>query len=197
MSNNLFTIGLLGASDMVSYSTREWPSLMARGLQVGKQSRVRTLGFGRSAAGSNVLLSEGWAAKLAGMRVDLAVLSFFADASPALSAGAMQSYGNMLTIIDMIRAARSNTPIVLAKMWRMPAAAEAAGYSNLAAVYAKYADVVANRGNISVVDCYTAWGNPALNPSEYTVDDQIHPQLAGHQRVTIPVFQTALAPLIT
>jgi hypothetical protein len=107
------------------------------------------------------------------------------------------AYGRWLSIIDAIRAVRSNVPIKLVRNWRMPAATEASTFAQLAAVYAKYTDVVANRTDVGIIDIYAAWGDPALRPEEFAAGDQIHPLLNGHLRVSIPVYTAALAPYFT
>lgn len=196
MAQSVFVAGMLGASDINDRNTRNWPNLLARELQIGKTSRVRTITFGQEGVGSPTWITNKNHLSLANTMPDVAVLSFFADASSALGISTATSLANIYTVVDAIRAKR-NCPIILIKMWRMPAASEAASFPNLANYYANYATVAANRTGISIVDCYTAWGDPALNPSEFDAGDQIHPLLAGHQRVTIPVVKTALASLIT
>jgi hypothetical protein len=197
MSQNVFVIAALGASDWNDRNTRDHPNLLGRSLQIGKTSRVRMGTFGREGVGSPTWISEGRTAAIAGAMPDVALLSFFADASSALGISTSTSLTNILAIIDAIRAKRSSTAIFLMKMWHMPNAQEAATFPNLANYYANYPTVVGSRSNVAIIDTYTAWGDPALNPSEFDPSDQIHPLLPGHLRVTIPVVSAALAPLIT
>ncbi len=197
MTLGLFTIGLLGASDVDDRNCREWPQRTANFLQIGKQSRVRTMAFGREGAGSTTWMAEGQTASLANMRCDVCLLSFFADAAVSFGISTATSLANAYTIIDDIRAKRSTTRIELMKMWHMPDAQEAITFPDLSDYYDQYATIAANRSNVGIIDTYTAWGDPASNPSEFDVGDQIHPLLAGHVRVTIPIVSAALAPLIT
>jgi len=55
----------------------------------------------------------------------------------------------------------------------------------------------ANRPNIGIVDAYTAWGDPAMHPEEFSPEDGLHPLLNGLQRVTIPQAEASLGPLIS
>jgi hypothetical protein len=193
----LFTIGLLGASDVQDRNHREWPQRMAGFLQIGKQSRIRTMAFGREGVGSTTWISEGRTAHLANMRCDVCLLSFFADAGSGIGVSLATSLANAYTIIDDIRAKRSTTRIELLKMWHMPDAQEATTFPDLSDYYDQYTTIAANRSNVGIIDTYTAWGDPASNPSEFDAGDQIHPLLPGHLRVTIPTVSTALASLIT
>lgn len=198
MVSTVFHVGFLGASDVQDRNCRDWPHRLVNALQAGKTQRVRHSAYGYEGQGSAAWISANYHLKMAQAKLDVAVLSFFADGSTSLAPdGVVAAYARWLTIIDLIRTHRPSAPIYLLRNWRMPAATEAASFTQLAAVYAKYTDVVANRTGVNIIDCYAAWGDPALNPSEFDAGDQIHPLLAGHLRVTIPTVSAALAPLIT
>ncbi len=197
MTFSVYTVGLLGASDVQDRNCREWPQRMANYLQIGKTQRVRTIAMGREGASSTTWISEGRTAQLGNMKCDVVLLSFFADAATTLSTPLANSLANAYAIIDDIRAKRSTTKIYLMKMWHMPDAQEASTFPNIAAYYSQYSTIAANRSDVGIIDTYTPWGDPALNPSEFDVSDQIHPLLPGHLRVTIPTISAALAPLIT
>jgi hypothetical protein len=196
MTQPVYTIGLLGSSDVQSYSCRDWPLRMCKNLQTGRTSFIKRIGFG-TALGSSLDISSGAVAKLAAMRCDAVLLSFYKDAAPSLSISAAQSLTNMYTVIDAVRAARSDTAIFLLKTWRLEAATEASTFPTLASYWASYATAAANRSNVGIVDAYTAWGDPALHPEEFDAADPLHPLLNGVQRVTLPQAQAALGPLIT
>lgn len=194
MSQQVFSIGLLGSSDVQSYSCRDWPLRLCQNLQAGKTSQVRRLGFG-TARGSSLDISTGAVDSLAAMRCDAVLLSFYKDAAPTLNISPAQSLNNMYYAIDAIRAKRADTAIFLLKTWRLQAASEAATFPNLAAYWARY-ETAASTKAVGIVDAYTTWGDPSLRPEEYDSVDPLHPLLAGLQRVTIPAAQAALAPLI-
>lgn len=186
-----FTFGLLGASDVQNRNCREWPLLLAQALQVGKTRRVERAAFGKDNSVANI--ADGSAQRLADMRADAVLLSFYKDANGTVSPSA--SLTNMYAVVDCIRAKRSDTAVFLLKTWRLPAAAEASTFPSLSSYWANYATVQANRSNVSIIDAYTAWGDPALYPSEFG-SDQLHPLLPGLQRVTIPTCLASLAPLV-
>lgn len=188
-----FTIGLLGASDVQNRNCRDWPLLMVRQLQVGKTSRIVRAGFGKETSSANI--ADGSAQRLIDMRADVAIISVYKDANGAVTPA--QSLTNTYSIIDGIRAKRADTAIFLLKTWRLAAASEASTFPNIAAIWANYDTVVANRTGVQIINAYGAWGDPALHPEEYDAGDPLHPLLAGLQRVTIPTAVAALAPLIT
>ncbi|KRA42084.1 SGNH/GDSL hydrolase family protein [Devosia sp. Root635] len=196
MTQTVYTVGLLGSSDVQSYNCRDWPLRMCRNLQAGRRSFIRRIGFGTS-LGSSLDISSGVVAKLAAMRCDAVMLSFYKDAAPSLGISAAQSLTNMYTTIDAVRAARSDTAIFLLKTWRLEAATEASTFPSLASYWASYATAAANRSNVGIIDAYTAWGDPALHPEEFDPAEPVHPLLAGIQRVTLPQAQAAIGPLIT
>jgi hypothetical protein len=197
MIDDVFTISLLGASDVQDRNCRDWPLLMAKYLQVGKSSRIRTMAFGYEGQGSTTWLSDGHAARIAGQRADVALLSFFADGSVPLCADPATNLANMYTFIDAIQAKRADTEIFLIRNWRMTAAREAATFSQLQDVYyTNYPIVQANRSNISILDFYVVSGLPSAHPDEWNVSDDIHPLLPWHQRVSIPMTAAALSPLV-
>ncbi len=196
MAGTVFAIGMFGASDINDRNNRNWPNLLTRVLQIGKTSRVRADTFGFEGQGSTQWLADNRHLYLADTMPDVALLSFFADGAPGFGISTSQSLTNIYTTIDALRAKR-NMPIYLLKMWRMPTAQETISFPNLAAMYGNYPTVVANRSNVGIIDCYTAWGDPALHPEEFDVGDQVHPLLNGHLRVTIPTISAAIAGLIS
>jgi hypothetical protein len=197
MTQRVTTLAFLGASDTQDRNCRDWTLRLARELQVGKESRVRAIGFGYEGQGSPQWYADGHLTRLAGQRPDFALLSFFADGNPGLCPSLATNLANMYAAIDTIRIRRSDTKIYLLKMWRMSAAQEAISFPNLASVYAQYNTVVANRANISILDFYSLSGNPALHPDEWDPGDPIHPLLPWHQRVSIPTAYAAIEPQIT
>ena len=196
MTDRIATIALLGASDVQDRNCRDWPLLMAKTLQIGKASRVRTMAFGYEGQGSPTWIADGHYVRMAGQRPDIALLSFFADGSVPLCPSLGANLVNMYAAVDAIQAARSDTQIFLMKMWRMTAAREAATFANLQGVYGQYATVAANRSNVSVLDFYTASGDPASHPTEWDVADDIHPLLPWHERLSIPMTVAALTSLV-
>lgn len=196
MSYDVFHIAMLGASDINDRTCRNWPILFRNNVQNGKTKRVRVSTFGFEGQGSKLWLTAKYDIRLANVMADVVCMSFFADGnSVGLSTSTAENLANIYAFVDAVRTKRSTIPIYLLKMWRCPA--EASTFPNLSNVYGNYTIVQANRSNISIIDCYTAWGDPALHPEEYDAGDQIHPLLSGHQRVTLPVVTAALASLIT
>jgi hypothetical protein len=197
MIDDVFAVSLLGASDVQDRNCRDWPLLMAKYLQIGKSSRIRTMAFGYEGQGSPTWITDGHVARIAGQRADVALLSFFADGSVPLCSDLATNLANMYTFVDAIQAKRADTEIFLIRNWRMTAAREASTFSQLQGVYyTNYPIVQANRSNISILDFYAVSGDPASHPDEWSVSDDIHPLLQWHQRVSIPMTAAALAPLV-
>lgn len=195
MPMKVFHLGLMGASDVQDRNHREWVRLLCEDLQTGKNYRVRHSSFGYEGMGSNGWISGGWHTKMANAACDACIIAVLADGSPALGGTPANSQSNMLTIIDALRA-RRNMPIFLLNSWRMPAATEAATFSQYASIRSNNTTIAGLRSNITILDNWTNWGDPSLNPSEFDAGDQIHPLIAGHKRCTIPLVKTAIASLI-
>lgn len=201
MMDRITTIALLGASDVADRNCRDWPLLMAKQLQIGKTSRVRTMAFGYEGMGSPQWITDGHFVRLAAQRCDIALLSFFADGSVPICPDLPTNLTNMYAAVDAIQAKRADTQIYLMKMWRMSATQEAITFAQLGGVYGQYATVVANRSNVSILDFYTPSGLSTDHPDEWNLvgplADPIHPLLAWHQRCSIPISVAALAPLVS
>lgn len=197
MSQDIFTIGFLGASDVQDRNARNWPNLLGSMLQVGKRSRVRVYTTGYEGQSSLQWFAAGEHIKCANQAPDVAMLSFINDANPAQGISVAQSLANVYTEVDLVRARRSTTRIYLMKMWRSDAVTEAATWPNRAAIHANFDTVAANRANVSVLDFYTPSGNPASHPDEWDPADPVHPLLQWHQRVSLPLSYAAIEPLIT
>jgi len=189
------TIGIVGASLTMDRNANNWPNVVARQLTIGKQSQVKMLLAGQEGKGSNDWIAAGWHSKVALARPHIAIIDGTADANPGFGISTAQALANLYTMIDAIRANNSSVPIFLFKANHMRS--DATQFANVLNYYANYATVQANRSNISIIDTYTPWGDPALHPSEYDAVDPIHPLYAGSSRVTIPTTVTALSSYIT
>jgi hypothetical protein len=198
MANTVKHIGLMGASDVQDRNCRNWPLLMVNELQVGNSYRIRHSAYGYEGQGSTAWIAGNYHLRMAQAKLDVAVLSFFADGAVGLAPdGVNGAFTRWIDIIDLIRDHRADVPIFLLRNWRMDAATEASTFAQLAAVYAKYTDVVSIRDDVTIIDVYAAWGDPDDHPEEYDVSEPIHPLLAGHIRVTIPTVVAALTELVT
>lgn len=189
------SMGILGASLTMDRNANNWLNVAAYQLEMGKTSRVRMMLAGKEGTASNYWISSGWVTVLARVRPHLVIIDMTPDANTGQGISVSQSLANLLTIIDTIRTNNPNVPIFLLKPCRMRA--DATQFSNVASYYANYATVQANRSNIGIIDAYTPWGDPALNPGEYAASDPIHPLFAGNVRVSIPATVTALSSFIT
>jgi lysophospholipase L1-like esterase len=190
---SVYDIAILGDSLTVDRNARNWPILLERELEIGKASRVRTYLFGEEGTNSNTGIAN-WP-KVVAIRPKAAVIAYINDANPAAISLAV-SASNTNAMIDALQAASPTTLIFVAGISRPLAADAAATFPNLAALDAQLASIATAQG-VGFIDGRTAWGDPALNSSEYAVGDGIHPLLAGHLRVTIPLWKTTFSPLIT
>jgi len=188
------TIAWIGASLGMDRSANNWPQIMAAGLRVGKSSPIQVATFGKEGTASNYWISAGWVDRCAAIRPDIVLYDATPDANTAQNVSLAQSLANMYAMVDTIRAKNSAAKIFLCTMNHMRS--DATQFANVTSYYAQYATVEANRSDVGVIDCYTAWGDPSIYPAEYAADDPIHPLLAGNLRVTIPVISAALSPLI-
>lgn len=194
MDRPTVTIGIIGASLTGDRNANNWPNVAARALQVGKVSDVKVILAGQEGKGSNDWIAAGWHTRLALVRPHILVIDGTPDANPGFGISVSAALANLYTMIDAVRANNPSAPVFLMKPVRMRA--DATQFANVGAYYANYATVQANRSNVSIIDAYSPWGDPALNPSEYAPADPVHPLFSGNARVTIPAFVSALAPLV-
>lgn len=197
MSQNVFTIGMMGGSDVVDRSCRDWPRLLQNRLQIGKQSLVKAITFGHEGEGSVQWFARKEHVMLANQVPDVAIISFINDGNPAQGISSATSLSNMYTVVDLIRARRSSTKIYFIKMWRLPPATEAAVIPNISQVFANFATVAANRANVGIIDCYSLTGNASDHPDEWNLPGDIHPLLPWHHRLSIQLCYDLLEPMIT
>lgn len=195
-----FTIAILGASLTGDRNANNWPNVAARALRAGKATDVKVMIAGQEGRGSSASpagpgwIEQGWRQKICLVRPHAVVIDMTADANAGFGISPALSLSNLYTIIDAVRVNNPGVPIFLFKANRMRA--DVTQFPNIAAYYANYATAQANRSNIGIIDTYTPWGDPALNPSDYAPADGIHPLFSGNSRVTIPTFVAAIAPLI-
>ena len=189
------SIGFIGASLLMDRTANNWPNVAARQLQIGKQSQVRVLLSGKEGTASNYWIANGWHTALAQTRPHIAIIDMTPDANAGQGISVAQSLANTYTMIDVLRANNPSLPIFLFKANHMRA--DATQFTNVLSYYANYVTVQANRSNIGIIDTYTPWGDPSLNPNEYSAGDPIHPLFSGNIRVTIPVTVASISPLVT
>jgi lysophospholipase L1-like esterase len=190
----VFDIAILGDSLIKDRNARNWPIMLEDYLQVGKSERVRTYLFGEEGTNTNTGLTQY--TPMVGLRPRVAVIAYINDANSAAISLAT-SLSNHNTIIDDLQANSPSTAIYVASISRPTAAAAAASFPNIVALQTQLASIVSAQGIAGFINGYSAWGDPALNPSEYDVGDGIHPLLAGHLRVTLPLWSSVFTPLIT
>ena len=191
---SVFDIAILGDSLTKDRNARNWPIYLEHYLQSGKSQRVRTYLFGQEGTNSSTGLTQY--TPMIGLRPRVAVIAYINDANAAVISLAT-SLSNYNTIINNLKAGSPSTAIYVASISRPTAASEAATFANIAGLQTQLASITTNQSLAGFIDGYTAWGDPALNPSEYDVGDGIHPLLPGHLRVTIPLWASVFAPLIT
>lgn len=196
---NTYDIALIGTSLITSHKDRNWHLALARYMQPGKSKRIRTHSLGQNGATSS------WGRDNTGpvtrLRPDAVLIEFVNDAlaseqapapagmTPALSAA------NFGAIIDAVRNAAPDTAIYLMTLIRPRADAAEAVFPTLASYYGLLPALALTKG-VGMIDCYAAWGDPALHPEDFPEDDGAHPNLSGYLRVSIPTIAAQLAPLI-
>ena len=187
-------IATIGASLSMDRNANNWTALLAAGLRVGKQSAVQVANFGMQGTASNYWISAGWVERAAVIRPDICLIDSTCDANTSQNISLAQALANLYAMVDAVQAKNAAVKIFLLTMNHMlPAATQ---FTSVTSYYAQLPTVKANRSNVDIIDCYTAWGDPSLHPSEYG-SDPIHPLLAGNLRVTIPIISAALAGLIS
>lgn len=191
---SVFDIAILGDSLIKDRNARNWPIMLEDYLQVGKSQRVRTYLFGQEGTNSTTGLTQY--TPMIGLRPRVAVIAYINDANAAVISLAT-SLSNYNTIINNLRAGSPATSIYVASISRPTAASAAATFANLAGLQTQLANIVVNQGLAGFIDGYTAWGDPALNASEYDAGDGIHPLLPGHLRVTLPLWSSVFASQVT
>lgn len=191
---SVFDIAILGDSLVKDRNARNWPILLESYLQSGKSQRVRTYLFGQEGTNSSTGLTQY--TPMIGLRPRAAVIAYINDANAATITLAT-SLANYNTIINSIKSGSPSTSIYVASISRPTAAAASATFANLSGLQTQLASIATNQGLAGFIDGYTAWGDPALNPSEYDSGDGIHPLLPGHLRVTIPLWASVFASQIT
>ena len=185
----------LGASDVDDRSCFDSWRKVRDELQLGRSRRITRMSFGFEGQGSPTWRANGHIDRLASQRADVALLSYFADGSPPLCPDLSTNLAGMYADIDTIRAARSDTVIILLMMWRMSPAQEAITFPNLMGVYrTNYPTVASNRPDVGILNLYDASGLPADHPSEWGLDP-IHPLYGWWRRVAIPMAVERLGPL--
>ncbi len=191
---SVFDIAILGDSLIKDRNARNWPIILESYLQVGKSQRVKTYLFGTEGTNTNMGVTQYQ--PIIDLRPRVAVIAYINDANSAVISLAT-SLTNHNTIIDAIQAGSPATSIYVASVSRPTAAAAAATFPNIAALQTQYASIVTNQGIAGFLNGYAAWGDPALNSSEYDVGDGIHPLLPGYIRTILPLWSAEFSPLIT
>jgi len=188
------TLAMLGSSLTLDRSANNWPLLLLSELRAAKSETIAMGLFGHEGQSSINWKDHGYVQACANMQPDVLIIDGTADANVGFNITTTQALNNWLLIIDTVRFKRPDCKIFMTTMNHMlPAATQ---FANVTDYYAKYNDVLVVRSNAAIIDCYSAWGDPTLNPSEYG-SDPIHPLLAGNLRVTIPVTYASIAPLIS
>ena len=189
-----FNIAIIGDSLTKDRNARNWPMHFEHLMQVGKSQRVRTHLFGQEGTASNVGLTQyGPILKL---KPNVFVIAYINDANPGQLSLAT-SLANYNTMIDAMQAASPSTLIYVASISRPTGTAAAVSFPNIGGLQTQLAALVTSQSLAGFIDGYTAWGDPALNPTEYDPSDGIHPLLPGHQRVTLPLWASVFASQIT
>jgi hypothetical protein len=197
MTQETATFATLGASDVDDRNCFDSWRRIRDLVQLGRTRRITRMSFGFEGQGSPTWRANGHIARLASQRVDVALLSYFADGSPPLCPDLATNLAGIYADIDTIRAARSDTTIILLKMWRMSSTQETITFPNLGGVYnTNYPQIVANRTNVSILDLYGPSGLPSEHPDEWGVDT-IHPLIGWWNRVALPLATAKLQPLFT
>jgi hypothetical protein len=191
---SVFDIAILGDSLIKDRSARNWPIYLEHYLQSGKSQRVLTYLFGQEGTNSTTGLTQY--TPIIDLRPRVAVIAYINDANSAAISLAT-SLSNHNTMIDAIQAGSPETAIYVASICRPTAAAAAASFPNLFSLQTQLASIATNQGLAGFINGYAAWGDPALNPTEYDVSDGIHPLLPGHIRVNLPLWSSVFTPLIT
>lgn len=198
--SDVFDIALMGTSLTTSKADREWDLALASSMQVGSRKKIRTYRLGADSETSTWGLAN--TAPLIRMRPRVALIEFINDAyytyqapnprnmTPALSTS------NFNGIIDAIKAGSPDTAIFLMALIRPRADAVAASYPTLTTYYGLLPGIAAAR-EVGFIDCYSAWGDPALHPEDFKPEDGIHPLLSGYLRVSIPEIIAAIGRLVS
>lgn len=192
-----FDIAVIGTSLTVPTTDRGWPMLLANYLQPGKQSTVRAHCMGKGGTTTNWGVAN--LNPVIRLRPQLVLAEWLNDAydpyqspNPPEAMTLVKSAANWNSIFDQLAAALPGVPVFPMSLIRPRADAT---YAALTAYNAQLASIAAGRG-LTYIDGYTAWGDPALHPAEFTTADPIHPLIAGHLRVGIPLIAAAITSLI-
>lgn len=192
-----FDIAIIGTSLTVNVANRNWPQMLAETLQPGKQSLVRVNCMGKSGSTTN------WGAANLGpilrMRPQLILCEWLNDGNDNDQAPNLpeamtlaKSAANWNSIFGQIATGLPGIPVFSMALVRPRTDAP---YAALPSYNAQLATITANWGS-TFIDCYSAWGDPALHPNEFGAADPIHPLIAGYLRVSIPLIASVIASLI-
>ncbi|NML73081.1 SGNH/GDSL hydrolase family protein [Rhizobium sp. S-51] len=176
----------------VDRSSRNWPFIMEKKLQIGRSVRVRTITTGREGQAS------GWGlaniGPIADVRPDMTIIGFINDANP-VQLTISQAESNYRAMIAAVRAKAPASVIYLATFSQVMPAARTSPFSNLTALDSMLPNVASSEG-VGFINVRGAWGDPTAHADEFTEADPIHCLLSGHLRVTVPVVSAAVAALL-
>lgn len=188
------SIAILGASLTMDRNANALHIQLAKELQVGKQSTVKVATYGKEGTSSGYWITN-WLNKMAVTKPDIVLIDTTPDVNTSQNISLAQSAANMHAIINAVTAANADVEIFLVAICRMPTAATT--FANAANYAAQLPTIASSHSNAHVIDCYAAWGDPALYPAEYVSGEPIHPLYAGNLRVTIPTIKSALDSYIS
>jgi lysophospholipase L1-like esterase len=197
----IFDIALVGTSLTTGIQNRNWPLCLQRTLQAGKSQEVRVYAAGKGASTSNWGLTA--MPSVARMKTRVVGIEFVNDAlnnfqAPETTYGINmtleRSRSNFVGMIDILAQQSPDTKVFLMTMLRPPAEVISMAYTRLLEYYALLPQIAAEKG-VGFIDCYAAWGDPALHPDEFPPQD-VHALLPGYLRVAVPTIAAQIGRLI-
>lgn len=197
--SNTYDIALIGTSLITSQKNRNWHLALASYMQAGKRQKIRAHSLGANGETSS------WGRENTGpiqrLRPNAVLVEFINDALVSVQAPnpagmtTSLSAANFGEIIDDIRSAVPEAAIFVMALIRPRADGVSTWFPTLTSYYGILPGVAATK-SVGFIDCYSAWGDPALHPDEYPEDDGVHPYLSGYLRVSIPTIAARLSTLI-
>lgn len=192
--SDIFDIAIFGTSITTELNNRNWPEELRKYLQIGKRSAIRTYPVGKGSQNSSWGLAN--ISRVTNLKPRAVLIEFVNDGHNLIGVPVIQSRANFETMIGAIRSASPITQIFLMSLVRPTAEYITTYYPNLPAYYAEWAAIAAENG-LGFIDCYHAWGDPAVHPEETAPPaDGVHPSIEAYKRVSIPVIASTIGPLI-
>lgn len=192
MSDGL-SIALLGTSLTAGNSPDQaWSKYLASTLSVGDAREIIVNNLGIPASSSAIMLDNMQSALHS--RADIATIEFAIN--DAYTPFGITTASSRANVLEMTSRLRQNNPNILIFLMIMNPCVPGTSHDQNRANYADYKQVyyelVAEDGDLNLIDCSDAWGVPTIDQ----LPDGIHPSIEAFLSVGLPVISEAIKETI-